>query len=611
VSTRLAIAFLLLSLASPLARSTTYYVDSQNGNDSNNGASPTSAWRSLAKVNSSKFSPNDSLLLRRGSIWREQLNFPSSGSSGAPIVIDAYGEGNLPLISGADMVPSNSWTQGSSAQIWQASVTKQPNVVLFDGAKGHKKNSSTELAAPLDWFWNSGTLSVYSPQNPSSAYTRSGIEAGARPIGLNLTGISYVTVRNIAISGANAIPYGEGAGIWAITVHLQGPTPSNLNISHVTVFDGAGDGIHIENAENCIVDSNLVRDNEGAGIKLNHSNEKFPVTSGSITNNEVHNNSFNGIFIVGCPRNETCRSVRHADGLVVTGIKVTGNRVYNNGAGIYLHETNNSLIANNVAYDNNDTSRRGEGYCVGISGSSSNIIEKNECYRARLSGIELSIDTGRPPFGSSDNIIRYNVVHDDGNHGIFTNYVPSQNNKIIYNLIYNHPQGACIMANYTGHEIYNNTCYNSRIGIHLYISATTQQTGNIHVKNNLFVRDSQVHVLIEPGVQGPFDFANNLYYPDGSSAFNMKGSATNFAGWRSNSGQDASSIVADPMLIPSGSDASPNFAIRPGSPAVGRGANLGAQYNMSLAPSLTWPNQVKLLPQDNDHWDVGAFHHTP
>jgi parallel beta-helix repeat protein len=611
VNIRLIFAFLLLSVTSPLARSTTYYVDSQNGNDSNNGTSATSAWHSLAKVNSGKFSPNDGILLRRGSIWREQLNFPSSGSPGAPIVIDAYGEGNLPLISGADLVPSNSWTQGSSAQIWQAPVTTHPNVVLFDGTKGRTKNSSTELAAPLDWFWNSGTLYVFSPKNPSTFNTRPGVETGARPIGLNLTGKSYITVRNIAVSGANAIPYGEGAGIWAITVHLEGPTPGNLNISHVTVFGGAGDGIHIENAENCIVDSNLVRDNEGAGIKLNHSNEKFPVTSGSITNNEVHNNSFNGIFVVGCPRNETCRSVLHRDGLVVTGVKITGNRVYSNGAGIYLHETNNSLVANNVAYDNTDTSRHGEGYCVGISGSSSNIIEKNECYRARLSGIELSIDTGRPPFGSSENIIRYNVVHDDGNHGIFTNYVPSQNNKIIYNLIYNHPQGACIMANYMGHEIYNNTCYNSRMGIHLYISATTQQTGHIHVKNNLFIRDSQVHVLIEPGVQGPFDFANNLYYPDGPSAFNMKGSTTNFADWRSNSGQDATSIVADPMLSPTGSDTAPSFAIRPGSPAVGRGANLGTQYNMALAPVLTWPNQVKLLPQDNDHWDIGAFHHTP
>jgi hypothetical protein len=100
------------------------------------------------------------------------------------------------------------------------------------------------------------------------------------------------------------------------------------------------------------------------------------------------------------------------------------------------------------------------------------------------------------PFGSSDNVIRYNVVHDNGTHGIFTNYVPSQNNKIIYNLIYDHPQGSCILANYMGHEIYNNTGYNNREGIHLYIGSTTRQTGKISVKNNLIVRSSQYHVLV-------------------------------------------------------------------------------------------------------------------
>jgi len=216
-----------------------------------------------------------------------------------------------------------------------------------------------------------------------------------------------------------------------------------------------------------------------------------------------------------------------------------------------LHETNDSIVSNNIAYSNTDASRKGEGYCVGLSGSSSNVVEKNDCYKARLSGIELSIDTGSPPFGSSDNVIRYNVVHDDGTHGIFTNYVPSQNNKIIYNLIYNHPQGSCIMANYMGHEIYNNTCYNNREGIHLYISSTTRQTGNISVKNNLIVRSSQYHVLVEPGVPGPIYFSNNDYYPDGGNSFMLKGSLSNFAGWRKNTGQDANSIVADPKFASS------------------------------------------------------------
>jgi parallel beta-helix repeat protein len=591
----------------------TYYVDSAKGDDNNDGTTVTSPWKSLAKVNSFKFSPGDAVMLRRGSLWREQLNFPSSGSSKAQITIDAYGEGQLPIISGADLISGSSWSQASSSgsSIWQASVPVQPNVVIFDGTKGHHQPSLAALTTELDWFWESKTLYIFSSGPPASAYSKTGIEFGARLSGVNLTGISYVTLRNVSVTGANAIPYGEGAGIWAITVHLEGPTPGNLNISDVAVANGAGDGIHIENADHCTVDSALVHDNDGAGIELHYSNGKFPITSGNITNNQIHHNGFNGIFVVGCPRAERCRSVVYPDGLIVTGVNITGNTIHDNGAGIYLHETNHSLVAGNTAYANTNTSRKGEGYCVGISGSSSNIIEKNDCYRARLSGIELSIDTGKPPFGSSDNIIRYNSVHDDGTHGIFTNYIPSQDNKILYNLIYNHPQGSCIMANYIGHEIYNNTCYNSKIGIHLYVSSTTKKTGNISIKNNLILRSSQYHVLIEKDVDGPFDFSNNLYFPDTNSSFNWKGATMNLSEWQSTASLDRNSIVADPQLSSSAPNLPRDFVPSPRSLVIGRGVNLGDGDKMALAPPLNWPAQVRLVPQETGRWDIGAIRHFP
>jgi parallel beta-helix repeat protein len=602
---------LLLILCSP-GWAKTYHVDSANGNDSNDGASPSTAWKSIAKVNSWKFAPGDAILFRRGDTWREMLSLSASGAQGTPIVIDGYGAGAPPIISGADLVSPSSWSAcgNCSPHVWQAAVNPQPNVAIFDGVKGNRKSSIYELTNLRDWFWESGSLFVFSDDNPTSSYSNPGIEAGARPSGMNLTGISYVTVRNIQISGANAVPYAEGAGIWAITVHLTGPTPESLNISHVVVVNGAGDGIHLENANHCSVGDSLVANNEGAGIEIYHSNGSFPITAASITNNEVHHNRFNGIFVVGCPRGERCRSKVYPEGLVVTGVTISGNKAHDNGAGIYLHETNDSIVSNNTAYSNTDASRKGEGYCVGLSGSSSNTVEKNDCYKARLSGIELSIDTGSPPFGSSDNIIRYNVVHDDGTHGIFTNYVPSQNNKIVYNLIYNHPQGSCIMANYMGHDIHNNTCYNNREGIHLYISSTTRQTGNISVKNNLIVGSSQYHVLVEPGVQGPIDFSNNDYYPDGARSFKLKDSATSFAGWQSSAGQDANSIVTDPKFVSASPGASPkDFALRPGSPAIGSGANLGSNEEKALSPGVSWPDQVVLSAQEKQRWDIGAFRH--
>ncbi len=57
----------------------TYYVDATNGNDSNNGTSESTPWKTISKVSASRFNPGDQILFKRGQIWRGQLIPPSSG----------------------------------------------------------------------------------------------------------------------------------------------------------------------------------------------------------------------------------------------------------------------------------------------------------------------------------------------------------------------------------------------------------------------------------------------------------------------------------------------------------------------------------------------------
>jgi Right handed beta helix region len=77
-----------------------YYVDSTEGNDVNLGTSPQAAWRSLAKVNSTRFRPGDRILLRSGSAWRGQLWPKGSGEPEHPIQVTMYGGGVKPVING-------------------------------------------------------------------------------------------------------------------------------------------------------------------------------------------------------------------------------------------------------------------------------------------------------------------------------------------------------------------------------------------------------------------------------------------------------------------------------------------------------------------------------
>ncbi len=60
---------------------TVYYVDCNAANDSGNGTSTGTAWKTINKVNTSSFSAGDSILFNKGCIWREQLTVPSSGSA--------------------------------------------------------------------------------------------------------------------------------------------------------------------------------------------------------------------------------------------------------------------------------------------------------------------------------------------------------------------------------------------------------------------------------------------------------------------------------------------------------------------------------------------------
>ena len=81
--------------ASPLI----YYIDYINGNDSNDGVSIYTPWKSIEKVNSSRFVAGDKILFKRGVSWTgSKITVSYDGSIVAPIVYGAYGTGERPII---------------------------------------------------------------------------------------------------------------------------------------------------------------------------------------------------------------------------------------------------------------------------------------------------------------------------------------------------------------------------------------------------------------------------------------------------------------------------------------------------------------------------------
>lgn len=80
---------------------TIYYVSSA-GNDSNNGTSTASPWKTISKVNSFAFVPGDNILFKCGDTWlAERLLIRRSGAAGQEILFKNYGTGSLPVIDGS------------------------------------------------------------------------------------------------------------------------------------------------------------------------------------------------------------------------------------------------------------------------------------------------------------------------------------------------------------------------------------------------------------------------------------------------------------------------------------------------------------------------------
>ncbi|MEX0326484.1 MAG: hypothetical protein AB3N33_10390, partial [Puniceicoccaceae bacterium] len=94
---------ILFAMSSSL-QAAQFYVDSLDGNDTNDGTCPDFAWSSLEKVSQTAFKPGDVIHLRSGRTFSGQLVIRSSGTEGNPIRVTRYDSGDRPHLKGEGKV---------------------------------------------------------------------------------------------------------------------------------------------------------------------------------------------------------------------------------------------------------------------------------------------------------------------------------------------------------------------------------------------------------------------------------------------------------------------------------------------------------------------------
>jgi hypothetical protein len=232
----------------------TYYVDATAGDDSNNGTSINTPWKTISKVNDATFSAGDNILFKKGETWFEQLTIPSSGSSGHNIVFSSYGVGVKPTING-----NNTATYGI--------YVKNKSYVTIDGFNIKKFRKDIQTYAVYIY---GGTYNNVCNCDISEVY--------------------YVTNPNIG-GDPHAWEQDIGFGVYIensnnATVH------DNLikDIGQTAIFLTAGSGTTITTFS---IFNNEVT-NFNAAIRLGLSNANGTITGGKIYNNYIHD--FNNYY---------------------------------------------------------------------------------------------------------------------------------------------------------------------------------------------------------------------------------------------------------------------------------------------------------------------------
>lgn len=107
----------ILNSATEVKPSGTIYYFAADGDDQNDGLSPQTPLRTIARLNALELKPSDGVMFRRGDVWRGKI-FTRKG-----VTYSAYGRGAKPRIYGS---PCDAAVEGE----WLATDT--PNVYMYD-----------------------------------------------------------------------------------------------------------------------------------------------------------------------------------------------------------------------------------------------------------------------------------------------------------------------------------------------------------------------------------------------------------------------------------------------------------------------------------------------
>jgi hypothetical protein len=211
---------------------TTYYV-SPTGSDSNSGTSPSSAWRTVKRVNGARLSPGDGVLFEGGATFSDDVLMPeASGAAGAPIVFGSYGQGEASL-------PLGVWFKGDDYLAFEHLTITGPESYLQGTGEGITVEwcSIGEDSLPLNAMGSQWTIDDNTINDAGNS--------GMLLEGEDFT-VSHNTITNTGLDAA--IPYGKHG------IYLK---VANATVTDNTITNFSADGISAR-YRNSVIEGNQI-----------------------------------------------------------------------------------------------------------------------------------------------------------------------------------------------------------------------------------------------------------------------------------------------------------------------------------------------------------------
>lgn len=500
---------------------TVYYVDATNGNDSNNGLSDSTAWQTINKVSQSLFSPGDSILFKRGEVWRESKGLVITGYDGtsdARITFGAYGSGPKPVINGASI--ETGWTYSGWGYVYEKAFANEVRVVVEDDTVltnvltwNSTVTNTFGGAKPGSWSWNGSKCYVWCTDgaDPDTHTMEVAAKAGYDRYGIRVLNNDYVTFENIDIR------YTTQEGFHAVASWY-----ASVNYLIVQNCDVHGCG--------------------STGIVIHNPNYNY---QGEIQGAIVHNNN---VF----------ENRKHGIGLAwkVIDSLISSNTVYDNAWDIVAGW-------HGISQWGGDPNAR----------PTRNIVEHNIVYgtmhrvNGTIEGTGIQCDDL-----TKESIVRYNVCYANQGDGIRVHLADGC--QIYYNICYNNNtidsewRGGISVQEGTHTNIYNNAVFNNQYsGIN--IGGKNESTTTI--RNNIVFENEIWEINVSSWSHPNFSSDYNCIYHSAGGNFIQKGWKNyNWSGWQG-LGYDAFSLNQDPLC----NNAPNDFSLQSSSPCIDMGIDVG------------------------------------